>query len=722
MGQRMEEVIPGLYEMVVTRTDAINRTQAYFHTCPHLEEFRTSDLFAPIPGSEGWWIFHGRTDNWITMSNGFKMDPTAIENTISAHPRVMGALVAGSHQFRLCLLVELRPEFLPKSDEEREKILDEMWPTIAEANKSAPKFGRVPRELVLFASAAKPFSRSSKGSVQRRLTIAAHEAEIGDVYAKIGDGLLPSGLPPLRSATDADAMRLFLTAVFAETLDLEDLTADEDLFAKGLDSLSIFLLTARIKAGLRAHHGISDAVLNKVDYTLLYTSPTISQLAERLLSLILPSGSDDGPEDRGSTRSGVDDVHDLLAKYTAMIPEILQRNNNNALPKDKDKDKQKHTIVLTGSRGSLGSYILSELLARPDVAKIYCLNRRAVSAADQHHIASFKARGLPDLEPQLDRVVFLQTNLAAPNLGLGEGEKYAALAAEATAIIHNAWPVNFVMPVRSFEPQIQGLMNLFQLAQDGVSVGNSSAPAPVLFVSSIAAAVPFSTESKSSPGGGIVQESVLGDEDGALVQPGYGQSKFICEKLLERYVASSSGRGRGAILRVGQVCGPLEGPGTWNPWEWAPSMILSSKYLGVAPDSIGPADIDWIPVDVLGRVVCELVDAAQPEDDVVVYNVQNPRVTTWRELLPAVRRVVPETVAPADWIGRLEASSHVADRNPGVKLVDFYKRAFLADDGLGQGAIVTEKRNLLRGSRTAREMGPVKAEDLEKWMMGWGLS
>lgn len=691
LGQRMEEVIGGLYELVITRTDLINRTQAYFHTCPNLEVFRTADLFAPIEGSDGWWTFRGRIDNWITMSNGLKMDPTDLENTISAHPDVKGALVAGSHRLRLCLLIELRPESVPTCDEEREKRLDELWPTINEANQAAPKFGRIPRELIIFASPDKPFGRASKGTIQRRLSIGSYEGEIEELYAKAEEGLLTRGLPPLKSMTAPDLLP-FLGALYSETLENHDIAPDDDLFSKGLDSLSMFILAARIKAGLRQHH-ISAEALRKVNNALLFTSNTISKLAENLASVFSEFSSSTPP----ITSNTTNDVRDLLAKYEAKISSILRHEH-----------KKSQTIVLTGSSGSLGSYILSTLLARGDVKTVYCLNRALGGQASQ--ITSFKAKGLPEL--QTGRVRFLQANLAEPNLGL-KADEYASLTAESTMIIHNAYAVNFLMPVASFEPQIQSLLNLLKLAQDGVRD-----PA-VMFISSIAAAFPASGDR------GLVEEAVLGIEDADLIaQQGYGQSKFICEKLIESYV--SSGDGKGAILRVGQVAGPLEGPGVWNVREWVPSMLLSSKYLGAAPASIGKAKVEWIPVDALGQIVSELMDdvAGRGSRDTIVYNVVNPGATSWEELLPAVKKAVPETMPLADWIKKLEASrgagSQVLDENPGVKLIDFYKQTFLGrDDGR---EVVIEKRNLLMGSRTARELSPVKPEDLAKWMKGWGLS
>ncbi|KAI0186670.1 hypothetical protein EV127DRAFT_167651 [Xylaria flabelliformis] len=690
MGQRMDEVIPGLYELVITRTEPILRSQAYFHTCPHLEEFRTSDLFAPIEGSDGWWTFRGRTDNWITMSNGLKMDPTDMENVVFAHPHVMGVLVAGSHHFRLCLLIELRPDSSPKSEDDRQKILNELWPKIEDANNAAPKFGRVPKELIIFTSPDKPFSRASKGTIQRRLSIDSYESEIEDLYSKVEQGLLTNDLPSLKSTHVIDLLP-FIKEVCTETLGNQEIANDDDLFEKGLDSLSIFVLAARIKAGLRKHE-VPEETLKRIDNALFFTSATISKLTQKISSVLSELDSANQVPESSNT----DEIRELLAKYEAQIPLILRDNRLDG-----------KTVVLTGSRGSLGSYILSALLARNDVKMVYCLNRRSDVQADQ--ILSFQQRGLPEI--QLDRVRFLQARLAEQSLGLAE-DQYANLAANATAIIHNAYPVNFQMPIQSFEPQIQSLLNLLKLAQDG-----PRKPA-VIFISSIAAAM-------LRPGiRSVIKEAVLDTEEtGSLIQQGYAQSKFICEKLIEKYASLDSGKA--AILRVGQITGPLQGTGIWNVWEWAPRMILSSKYLGAAPDSIGTATMEWIPVDLLGQIVTELMDdvARREGGAAVVYNVVNPKAASWDDLLTAVREIVPRTVPAAEWIDMLErsqsADSHALDQNPGLKLIEFYKQVFLGR--ADEQTVVFEKENLLQGSKTARELSPVMPQNLAKWMRGWKL-
>ena len=701
VGQRMEEVAPGIYELVFPRTELVNRTYTYFHTYPHLtQEFRTADLFSPVEGSEGWWKYKGRTDNWIAMSNGLKMDPTEMESTIATHPGVTGVLVAGSYRFRLCLLIEVK--------EGVELPLNAIWPTIEGANKTAPKFGRVPKELVMFASPNKPFLRASKGTIQRRLTIQAYEKEIEELYSKVEDGLLTSGVA-LPSSLESQYLVPFLKDLCSQTLlDQDDvaneddtIAIDDDLLTRGLDSLSTFVLLARLKAALKKCDVKTD-VIERVDNKLIYSSATIRQLAENLSRVI----SSDGPANDPVARDGDGGLTTLLEKYTNKLGELPSANT---LPANERPKRE--VVILTGSTGSLGSYILASLLERDDVRKVFCLNRNGDAKAQ---LASFKSRGLPNsLIEDSDRVVFLQAKPTEERLGLSE-DIYASMTQEATCIVHNAFPVNFLLSLRSFEPQLQYLLNLLKLSS------HSSHGATVLFVSSISAAIPGTVQEHQQP----IPEEVLSTEQAAhLLQQGYAQSKYICERLMASY-ASSLER-PAAVLRVGQVCGPLAGTGVWNKSEWFPSLVLSAKFLGAAPDSVGNPEIDWIPVDKLGEMIAEFVGVAASEHknpaSFRLYNVVNPAKASWDTLLPALQAMGPLPVISAtEWVERLEKSDkspQVIRENPAAKLIDFYKET-MASEGK---APKLEVSNLLQASEVAANLPPISQEHLKRWMQGWGL-
>lgn len=55
-------------------------------------------------------------------------------------------------------------------------------PLIAEANKHAPTFAKIYKEMIIFASGSKPFPRAAKGTVIRKRTMALYADEINILY------------------------------------------------------------------------------------------------------------------------------------------------------------------------------------------------------------------------------------------------------------------------------------------------------------------------------------------------------------------------------------------------------------------------------------------------------------------------------------------------------------------------------------------------------------
>ncbi|KAI7780792.1 hypothetical protein LA080_015583 [Diaporthe eres] len=726
VGHKMEEVEPGLFELVYPNTELTRRCQLHFHSYPELSEYRTKDLFSPVPGKDGWWTYRGRTDNWVIMSNALKMDPTDIESTVGSHPDVRGVLVAGDRRYRLCLLVELKGDAIPATDAEREEALDKVWPFIEEANKSSSKFGRIPRELVFFTTREKPFLRASKGTIQRRLAIEDHADEINELYAKAEHGLLTSGLPCLESL-DRESLAGLLQYLYADVLELDDgIGMDDDLLAAGIDSFGIMAVASRLKAALR-QHGVAEASLSVVSVKALYSASTIRSLAKSLAGALSTSDQDI------TNDSGLgDDRSDILAfiqKYKAAVHQLLENIPAAGEVEAKKQRESKYgggqTVLLTGSTGSLGSYLLDALLARPDTKQVICLNRGSDSRERQ--AKSLESRRLPPLlqDPKnKDRLVFLQADLSNDTLGLSPSE-YAFVARETTVIVHNAYPVNFLLSLAQFEPHLRGLLNLMKLAL--------KAGASLLFVSSISTAMSATGRRQRVPE--VVLDTATQVDD--LLPQGYAQSKYVCEHMLQAFADGLAARPAPpeaprsvGVLRVGQICGPRFGRGPWNKWEWFPSLVMSSRFLGAAPDDIGQ-EINWIPVDELACIVTELISYVhlpcangEPQEEqsnaLQVFNVVNPKVSSWQDVLPALQMEVPETIPVSQWVKRLEQSvdksTYVLDQNPGAKLVAFYQGALVGD---GRAEPLYEVGHLVKASCTAARLGPVTQADLKRWMEVW---
>jgi hypothetical protein len=106
-----------------------------------------------------------------------------MENIIRSHLAVKAALVVGEYRFNPSLLVEPQDDRVPQRDSDFHEILNEIWPTVQEANKVAPGFAKIPKTLILFAKPGKPFSRAGKGTVQRQMTVKSYASELDHLFS-----------------------------------------------------------------------------------------------------------------------------------------------------------------------------------------------------------------------------------------------------------------------------------------------------------------------------------------------------------------------------------------------------------------------------------------------------------------------------------------------------------------------------------------------------------
>lgn len=89
-----------------------------------------------------------------------------------------------------------------------------------------------------------------------------------------------------------------------------------------------------------------------------------------------------------------------------------------------------------------------------------------------------------------------------------------------TIIIHNAWKVDFNLPLLSFEPNVQGTRNLIDLARSS----RNSSSLKFVFTSSVASAWSWDKTRGAYP------EEIISDARYA-VGNGYGESKYISERV-----------------------------------------------------------------------------------------------------------------------------------------------------------------------------------------------
>lgn len=94
------EIEPGVFEQYIIRDEKyVSLFQGIFHTFPDIEEMSLKDLFTKHPTKPGLWLYKGRTDDVVVLSNGNKIHPKDVEAIINSHPAVSACLVVSSTKF-----------------------------------------------------------------------------------------------------------------------------------------------------------------------------------------------------------------------------------------------------------------------------------------------------------------------------------------------------------------------------------------------------------------------------------------------------------------------------------------------------------------------------------------------------------------------------------------------------------------------------------------------
>ena len=715
-GVAFEHVSEDLYELCFVRNPRIESYQPVFKLYPDLQQYRSGDLFTRHPSEPGLWKHQGRADDIIVFLTGEKTNPTTMEEHINGHREVRAALVAGAQRFQAALLIELATEET-LSTSERAEALERIWPTIQEANKECPAHAIVDKSHILFVDPSKPMLRAGKGTVQRRPTLSLYAEELQVLYADAEKLVIsPStASKPAVDVHDPEKMSSFLRKTITRRTNWNHFKDEDNLILLGMDSLQALLITRDLK---QAIHNSDIAV------STVFTNPTVASLANAIS--VLSAHSRQSQLSRQQKRQQLIDT--AFQEHKLLLDNLLNDPHTKSMGSKVSSvlENTAHTVVLTGSTGALGSYLLQVLSRTPSVSHIYCLDRAPASSDIRSQRKG--TRKLATEYPS-DRVTFLTANISQQNFGL-ELKTYDTLLSQATAIIHSAWPVNFNLPLSAFGPQLVGITRLVEFV---ISATHSPC---VFFVSSISSVL------SHSDGGPLIPEDVIVDAKSPSPM-GYGESKYVAELLLDYASEQLSIDAR--IARVGQIAGPVEGQGSWNEWEWLPSLVLSSLHVGAVPESLGSSQekIDWVPIDLLADVLVELTlnvdrpDALKrmvPEatNKARVFHPLNPHPVAWETLLQTVVNSLSrsdagtkqiETVSFRAWLDRVRAEVEAAGSadveamlkvNPAAKLLGFYEK--LAEDGKMQDFDTSRTEE---ASPKLRAVEGIKPEWMERWVGAW---
>jgi thioester reductase-like protein len=687
-GVVMEPAENELCELVLKPKDT--QYQAIFHNFPEIQEWRTKDLFRQHASKPYLWKYSGRRDDIVVLSNGEKFNPVLTEKLVESHPLVKGALVVGQGKFQAGLLVE--PEWSHATAQDPSAIVDHIWPLVEQANREAPAHARIYQSKIAVAKEQKPFVRAAKGSIIRMQTIAAFQDEIEALYADEGYSSAPS---PGFDDDDAE-LTSRIHAVFTRSLpSFQKDTVDEiDIFSLGVDSLDVLTLTNALNKAIRGAN---------VTAPMIYSNPSVKQLAEVLSQNVSKlSGKPAKPPTREEK------MDKMVRKYTQDM--VRHAGSANA-----PKRPPKHTVVITGSTGSLGTHMLEQLLKNPDVERVYCMNRS--DNAESRQKDSFDKNRHDSTS--FGKAEFLKADFSSEKFGLSD-EMYAHLLATVTVFIHSAWSVDFNLSLESYEAtHIAGTRRAVDFA------AASDHRASVVFISSIASVGNWGSIAHD---GSAVPETVSTLFDNTLTLPqGYGESKHVAAQILA--TASHRLGVKTAIVRAGQLAGPSTkaGGAAWNRHEWLPTLIHTSKTLKKLPRTLGNQNcVDWVLMDVAAGAVIDVATRSTSEPT-QVYHLTNPHTTTWSQLYPVIQTFYKnhgihiEIAEYDDWVNELRQIPQTrenAEKISGLKLLEFYE-SLRPETGMGLPLLNTDRTE--EASRTLREGAAIDEEVMKKWLAQWAF-
>lgn len=292
-------------------------------------------------------------------------------------------------------------------------------PEVVKANEFAPTHSRIFKELLLVCSADRPIQLTPKGTVRRKPTLDLYETEIEELYRRAEEASDTSVSIPYKFT--AEATQQYIEALVKEVMrpDGGALDVERDLFDQGCDrcalnfrdwaiahykgSLQATFLRNRLLAGLRSR-SIDPKPL---PLNLIYIHPSISALSSFITSFVAspPTSTAAAPIDR-ATRAKQLDLE--IAKWTSNFP-----SHTGTKPAT-----SKRGVLITGTTGTLGSYLL-EVFARSDGTSIvYAVNRPSRERNEKRVREALTDRGVDLSILDGGKVKLVEADLTRLNFGV----------------------------------------------------------------------------------------------------------------------------------------------------------------------------------------------------------------------------------------------------------------------------------------------------------------
>jgi amino acid adenylation domain-containing protein/thioester reductase-like protein len=274
------------------------------------------------------------------------------------------------------------------------------------------------------------------------------------------------------------------------------------------------------------------------------------------------------------------------------------------------KSKLEGRVFLTGVTGFVGSFLLAELVAMPQVNQVACLVRGQGQSGVLLRIQrSLKKYGLC-LEPaQKSKILAVPGDFVEADLGLGQIQ-YQRWAAWSSVVFHLGAQVDFLLSYSSHRAaNVLGILNMIRFS-------NTERPKALHYTSSISAFGPTGlVKGSNTP---ILENEKPVEHIKALsYDTGYAQSQCVAEGIAWDAVVNGLPV---TIHRLGFVLGHSK-TGTINPGDFFSRLIPSCLRLGYFP-LLPRQREDFVPVDWVVSTMLHI--ASDPGNNGQAYNLVQP--------------------------------------------------------------------------------------------------
>ena len=482
--------------------------------------YRTGDIVTRLP--DGNLEFLGRMDHQVKL-NGHRIELYEIKIKLMRHPAVQTALIVVDDAQNLCAYYVAREKVT--APELRAYLANEL------PNYMIPQYYLELAAIPVLPSGKVDFQALPKAGLSSRHR--DFEPPCNEIEAK-------------------------LSAVWAETLDLERVGINDDFFELGGNSFAIL----KILAGIFSDHW----QLKIQDF---YQFHTIKELAE---SITLAATHETTLLEKGET---------VAAAPATGLP--------GAQSLDCSVKRSPRRLLLTGVTGFLGMHLLFELL-KIDNLQIYILVRGADAESRLFDLIHFYF-------PQTDVLIFRQRvtvvngDIAQERLGLTRSA-YEELGRQIDAVVHTAALVKHFGDYQEFyKINVLGTEHVLRFVRDKYLVYISTTSVSGNFLKQKFQDRHFNERTLA-----------IGQEfDGNY----YMQTKFAAEQMVAHQLQSGLD---GTVIRIGNLTGRFT-DGVFQ------RNIAHNKFYGVLktilelsliPESLTRLDIEFSPVDLTSRGIVKL--------------------------------------------------------------------------------------------------------------------